>query len=316
MDFRRLTQGERYQLAALLKSGQSRRGAAAVLGRDPATVSRELRRNTYPECVYEPELAHQRAALRAATKNRRPFKIQGELEATVRKALEMDWSPDQITGRLKTNGAQTSVCPETIYQYVYRLHSKDRLWTHLRRQHAKRRPRKTGHKSHDPAQLFGFESISKRPAIVESRDRLGDWERDSLLGTFNSAALLTLVDRKSRYSLLQKMDVKNAESAHLATITALKDQLVFTITNDQGNEFRFHHKTSAVLQASVYFTHPYSPWERGTNENTNGLLRQYFPRHRDISTVPIERVQQVQNLLNNRPRKCLGYKTPSEVYRP
>lgn len=230
----------------------------------------------------------------------------------VERLLRLDWSPEQISHRLGLE-QKAAISHEWIYQYVYRdKQAGGDLYRHLRQQKPRRRRYgRYGKRSY----LVDTRSIEDRPKEVESRYRFGHWEGDTVIGKGRRGALLTLVERKSRYTLVRR--VKSMHGAvverqiHYA-LRPLKDR-VKTITFDNGREFADHKKMEAHLDARVYFAHPYSSWERGTNENTNGLLRQYFPKTCDTSTVDLRKIALAADRLNHRPRKCLGYRTPNEI---
>ena len=280
-------------------------------------MSRERKRNRYGELPYLPEFADERAKMRVRAKNQRTRKMQGELEEFIREKLLEDWSPEQIAGRMRLTNASLRVSHETIYKSIYAWAEKsnDRTWTRLRTARKTRYKRKDLKLRLNPRSNIAGESIVNRPEVVNARSRLGDYERDTLLGTFNSAVLLSVVERKSRRVFLKKMPHKTAKAAHDATMSLLRNSPVFTITNDNGSEFSSHETTATKLKARIYFSRPYRPWERGANENMNGLLRQYFPRNKDLKNVSTEQIKEAEERLNNRPRKCLGFKTPLEIYR-
>jgi len=207
-----------------------------------------------------------------------------------------------------------TVSHERIYQFV--LADKQDggdLYRHLRCQ--KQRKKRYGTRDHR-GQLSGRTSIEDRPAIVAQRARLGDWELDTIIGKGHKQALVSLTERKARLTLLAKVERKTADQVATTIVRLLRPHAkkVHTLTADNGKEFAQHKTIAASLDADFYFAHPYASWERGTNENMNGLIRQYFPKHRDFRTVTDEEIQQAMDRLNNRPRKCLGYRTPNEVF--
>ena len=226
--------------------------------------------------------------------------------------LGIEWTPEQISDRLKLEGLR-SVSHETIYLHVYQ-NKRDggRLYTCLRRRHTYRK------RIHKYCKRGGWDTrrpISERPAIVETRSRFGDWEADTIIGRRQSGAILSLVERRSRYCLLQKLANKSPDilaEAACTQLMPLKDK-VLTITSDNGFEFRRHQTIATRLDADFFFADPYSSWQRGTNENTNGLVRQYFPKKTDFSLLSDDDILFVNHRLNNRPRKCLGFRTPNEV---
>ena len=311
MSYRRLTLGDRYQIQAHLQSGLSCREIARNLGVNPSTITRETAKVAGKYCaVKAQEVAKNLGLKRRAGK----FKITNELEFTVRAKLKLDWSPDQVCAHLKMENLQT-VSVQSIYRYVSRdKAARGELWKHLRILRKQGKDRKV------PTWKPGWTNISRRtdiierPSLVKQRSRLGDVERDLVLGKANGPALLTIVDRRSRLVRIVRVENKCAEEVHWATVEALQGQMIYTITNDNGSEFANHYFTAKELRCEVYFSRPYRAWERGTNENMNGLLRQYFPRKKPLNHVTLERIKEVEDLLNTRPRKCLGYKTPLEVH--
>jgi transposase, IS30 family len=225
----------------------------------------------------------------------------------------LQWSPEQIQGRLRLEKQQT-VSAEWIYQHVYAdKRNGGTLYRHLRSQ-KKQRKRYAGHARR--AQIPNRTSIEKRPKIVASKKRIGDWEGDTLIGAHHRGAILSCTERKSKLTLLRKLDTKGALEVKREFIDLLAPvaDKVFTITLDNGKEFCEHKAIAAGLNAQIYFAHPYASWERGFNENTNGLIRQYLPKKTDFALVTDGEVLRVEARLNNRPRKTLGFKTPNEVF--
>jgi IS30 family transposase len=309
MNYHQLTREERYQIKVLLKTGQNQSKIAKALGVDKSTISREVRRNR-GQRGYRPEQANDLAKARCRKKMK--LQISSETWHMVEAQLRLEWSPEQISGWLEKND-QKVVSHEHIYQHVYAdQKAGGALYKHLRCQ-KKRRKRwaKYDHRGIIPDR----KSIDERPAIVEQRQRLGDWEGDLIIGKKHQGAVLTLVERKSRFTLIRKVEGKQALPVANAMIECLSwVPAVQTITNDNGKEFAGHKMVSTALSANVYFAHPYSSWERGTNENTNGLIRQYLPKHRDLSTLTAKEELMIMDRLNLRPRKCLNFSTPFEVF--
>ena len=307
--YKQLTQGQRYQIKALMKSGENQTAIAKIVGVHKSTISRELKRNL-GQRGYRPQQAHGKALSRRTRKQKR---ITAETWAWVEEKVREDWSPEQIMLWMTTN-AETSVSHEWIYQHIYAdKRAGGDLYQHLRCQ--KKRRKRYG--SHDRrGQIPERVSIEERPGIVEKRERLGDWEADTVIGQKSRYALVTLVERKSRFTLIKKIDQRTATATKNAIIDMLKPYKVktLTITFDNGKEFSTHQDIARELDAEAYFAHPYASWERGTNENTNGLLRQYFPKGSDFSWITDEQVTLAENRLNTRPRKCLGAKTPEMVF--
>jgi IS30 family transposase len=308
MSYKQLTQEQRYQIYALIKAGFNQTEIATEIGVHKATVSRERQRN-HGQRGYRPqqaqELADARLQLRAKPR------ITPQTWQQVEHLLCQQWSPEQITGRLRLEH-QASVSHERIYQYIYR--DKGAGGTlHLNLRCQKKRRKRYG--SYDRrGQLPARTSISQRPPIVDHKQRLGDWEADTIIGRAHREAIVSLVERKSKLTRLQKVRRNTAECVRQAVTTELQSLTVKTITSDNGREFAQHHRIAQQLEANFYFAHPYSSWERGLNENTNGLVRQYFPKQHDFSKITERQIKQVSGRLNNRPRKTLGYKTPNEVF--
>jgi IS30 family transposase len=227
--------------------------------------------------------------------------------------LREEWSPEQISGWLAAE-KQIKISHEWIYQAVIDDKSqKGDLHLHLRCQ--KQRKKRYGAYS-CRGQIKERVSIDERPSIVDERSRIGDWEADTVIGRQGGEVLVTLVERKTRLSLIGLAINKTAQAVKetiLALLRPLMDQ-VKTLTYDNGKEFAYHKAISAALNSEAYFAHPYHSWERGLNENTNGLIRQYLPKKMDFKSVAEEDVRQIQNKLNNRPRKCLGFKTPNQLF--
>jgi IS30 family transposase len=233
--------------------------------------------------------------------------------ALVASLLRREWSPEQISGRLKLE-QQPVVSHERIYQYVYADKRRGgTLHQHLRCRKVRRKRYATHSRR---GQIPNRVSIDKRPQVVAAKRRVGDWEADTIIGKAHQQAIVSLTERKSKLCLLQKVERKSAAAitaASLAQLSPLSFK-VHTITSDNGREFAGHGEIAQALSAKFYFAHPYSSWERGLNENTNGLVRQYFPKKYDFTTISDAEVEQVMERLNNRPRKTLGFRTPNEVF--
>jgi IS30 family transposase len=307
--YRQLTQEQRYQIYALRKTGHSRAEIAVVIGVHKSTVSRELKRNRGGR-GYRPQQAQSLAF------ERRPKgvpRITAETWLLVEKLLRQDWSPEQISGRLKKEH-KVGLSHEWIYQYVLQdKRAGGDLYRHLRCQ--KKRRKRYG-KYDRRGKLPNCRSIEERPGIVNHRKRLGDWEVDTLVGKQHKPALVTLTERKSRFTLLGKVPQRTAQAVQAQIHRLLLPMVdkVHTLTSDHGKEFANHQQIAELLQLDFYFAHPYAAWERGTNENTNGLLRQYFPKKHDFHSLSNQQLEQAMLRLNFRPRKSLRFKTPFEVF--
>lgn len=303
MNYTHLTREERYQIYALKKAGHTQNEIANVLERSPSTISRELARN-HGGRGYRPKQAHHLAVARRAVNARR---IDDAAWQFAQSRLMEQWSPDQIS-----NHADISI--ETVYQRIYTdKRAGGSLWKHLRCQKVRRKR----YGKHDRRGIIpNRQFIEQRPAIVETRSRIGDWEADTIIGKNHKQAIVSLVERKSGFLLMRKVERKTARAVGDTITRLLKPhrRRVHTITSDNGREFADHEQISLQLQADFYFAHPYASWERGTNENTNGLIRQYFPKNRDFTTITQQEIDTAMQRLNNRPRKRLGYQTPSQVF--
>ena len=311
MSYKQLTQEQRYHIWALKKAGFDQTEMAPEVGVHKSTISRELRRNS-GQRGYRPKQAQAMARARQQARAS-STRIAAETWTLVEGHLRQEWSPEQVSGWLHQEH-KLGVSHERIYQYVYDdKRAGGTLHQHLRCQ--KQRRKRYG--SHDRrGQLANRRSISERPAIVDKRSRLGDWEVDTIVGKGHQQAIVSLTERKSKLTLLAKVEHATAEAVEEAMARLLEPltQRVHTITSDNGREFAHHQKIAAKLRADFYFAHPYASWERGLNENTNGLVRQYFAKGTDFATVTDEAVEQVMQRLNHRPRKTLGFTTPHRVF--
>lgn len=309
MTYTQLTCEQRYQIKALLTMGHNQTQIAKAIGVDKSTISRELDRNR-GQRGYRPKQAQRFAEERRHTSNKR---IAETTWKVVEELIRKDWSPEQVSERLKRDHG-LGVSHEWIYQYI--LTDKQAggdLHRHLRCQKA----RKKRYGSYDRrGKLPDRTSIEERPLLVALRERLGDWEIDTVLGKGRRHLLVTLTERKSRLTRIYKVVRKTAQEVGDAVIEVLGPMkgLVHTITSDNGKEFAHHKRIAKELAAKMYFAHPYASWERGTNENTNGLIRQYFPKDMDLSTITEEDLHAVEERLNTRPRKCLDFQSPAEVF--
>lgn len=307
--YHQLTREQRYQIYALKKMGHYLSEIAGVLGVNKSSVSRELKRNSGKR-GYRPQQAQALALGRRRTGQPR---ITARTWATVVRLLRQEWSPEQISGRLKKEQG-LGISHEWIYQYVLQDQwAGGELYRHLRCQ--KQRRKRYGQYERR-GQLLNCTSIEVRPALVNRRQRLGDWEVDTLIGKRHKQAMVTLTERKSRFTLLGKVTHRTAQEVENQIHKLLQpvSNQVYTLTSDHGKEFANHQHLAETLNLKFYFAHPYAAWERGTNENTNGLIRQYFPKKHDFQTISKQQIQQVMHKLNLRPRKTLRFKTPFEVF--
>jgi IS30 family transposase len=307
--YTQLTQEQRYQIYSLMKARHNQSEIAQLINVHKSTISRELRRNRGMK-GYRPKQAHQFSLNR---RKKTKCRIKASTWTLIETSLRKEWSPEQVSGWLKENyGLQIS--HEWIYQHI--LMDKQAggdLHHHLRCQ--KKRRKRYG--SYDRrGRLKNRVSIDERPVIVDTRQRLGDWEVDTIIGKGHRHAIVSLTERKARLALLRKVERKTAQAVADAVIELLKTLPVriHTITADNGKEFADHERIARDLRTNVYFAHPYSSWERATNENLNGLVRQYFPKKHNFATITKTEIEFVMERLNNRPRKCLGFKTPNQIF--
>ena len=309
--YTRLTEEERYQIYEAATEKWSHREIATLIDRHHSTVSREVKRNTGLR-GYRPKQAQEKTQERHQNRLRYR-KLTPEVQSVITENIEHEWSPDQIQGRLRSEGLPI-VCATTIYSFVQQdKASGGHLYQHLR--HRKPYKKRTG--SPDTrGQIIGRVSIDERPSIVDEKVRLGDWEADTVIGKGHKGVLVTLAERVSKKTLIAQVQSKHADVVKDAIIKLLgpEKEYLHTITFDNGKEFAYHAQIKKALGTDNYFAHPYHSWERGLNENHNGLIRQYLPKGMALDKVTDEDIILIQNRLNNRPRKLLDYKTPNEVY--
>ena len=309
--YHQLTEHQRYQIYALKKAGHSQQSIAATVAVSPSTICRELRRNQ-GQRGYRPGQAHHKALARRRHKAK-ATKMTAAVIERIEAGLGQQWSPEQIAGRLATtDGFRLS--PQRIYQHIQAdRQAGGMLYRHLR--HSQKKRKKRYGKADARGQIKGRISIDQRPAIVEEKSRIGDWEIDLVMGRARTGALVSVVERRSRYTVLGKVPSKQAEHVAAATIALLAAHKghTQTITADNGKEFAHHATISQALDAAVYFAHPYHAWERGLNENTNGLIRQYVPKGTALDTLSQAQVHHIMERLNHRPRKGLAFQTPHEI---
>ena len=309
MRYTQLGLEQRYQIYVLLHRGWSIAQVAAWMRRSRSTIYRELKRNRGGK-GWRPRQAHEQALARRMGKSR--ARLGAADWQRVECLLRQDWSPEEASRRLRLEG-QLRVSHEWIYQYVYsdKRNGGD-LYRYLRQQKPRRkRLGKYGRRSY----LKDTVSIEQRPKSADSRRWFGHWEGDTIVGKGQRGAIVTLVERKSRYTRLGHVSTRHSDKVRdkvREMLEPLKHR-VKSITYDNGREFAAHKAMETDLQARIYFAHPYASWERGTNENTNGLLRQYFPKKRSLAKVTDWEIAHAEQRLNHRPRKCLGFRTPHEV---
>lgn len=319
--YHRLSLEEREELSRMLAAGDSLRAAGRALNRAPSTLGRELARHRATPVTYRAVLAHQRAQ-RRAHQPRKPRKltVQPRLLTAVFTLLAQRWSPEQIARGLPRrypDDPTMRISHEAIYTYLYVLPRgalKRELAYYLRRRHRFRRPRKVRLSSRPIQDLI---SIDERPQVVADRTVPGHWEGDLLVGHANASALGTLVERTTRFTLLVPLMSKDAGSVRRAfarQLRTLPAPLRRSLTYDQGPEMREHRRFTQQTKMQVYFAHPHCPWERGTNENTNGLLRQFFPKGTRFHQLARRDITRVQTVLNDRPRKVLNWLSPAHAF--
>ena len=313
MKYKQLTLEKRYHISALQKAGLKQKEIAEKIAVHPSTISRELRRNRDKVRGYNAELAQIKSSKKHKQKTKRES-LTARVEKYIRNKLKQDWSPEQISGRMKIDLGIT-VVHETIYRYIYANKANGgRLYKSLRHKNKKYHKRSNEYKAR--GMLIDRVMIGKRPKIVEKKSRIGDLEIDTVIGKNHVGALVTVVDRKSKFTLIKNVPTRQADvvtKALIEMITPIK-AITHTITSDNGKEFAYHKEVSAALDIDFYFANPYHSWERGLNEHTNGLIRQYLPKKSEFIDVSKDEIIMIQNRLNHRPRKVLGYKTPYEVF--
>ena len=315
MQYRQITSEERYAIAALRRQGLSVRSIARDLARAPSTISREVARNRRShDGGYRAFSACERTSARRR-RSRRNERVTAEAWELVERYLRLDGSPEQVAGFLRTQGL-LRISHETIYVHVWReKRAGGELWRHLRQAGKRRRKRYGAYDSR--GRLTGKRHISERPADVETREVVGHWEIDTVKGDDQARhSVVTLVDRATGYLVIGKLERHTARdaTARIVELIGRHRGLVATVTADNGTEFHSYAEIEAATGARFYFATPHHSWERGTNENTNGLLRQYLPKRQSMAHVTQADCDALAAKLNTRPRKRLGYKTPEECY--
>ena len=315
-EYRQLTEEDRIEIYAMKQAGKKQNMIASALGVAPSTISRELSRNSGLR-GYRPKQAQQKTLQRRFTA-RKAVKMTPETIGYIESKLAEEHSPEQIAERMKLDPGWhgPTVSHERIYQHIWQDKAAGGiLYKQLRIGGTKQR-RKRRNSRDMRGTIKNRVGIQERPDIVEKKIRIGDWEGDTVVGKNHQGALVTLVDRKSKLTLIGKVDRYTAKAVE-ETIISLMELLPrrnYTLTVDNGKEFASHESVADALQIKVYFADPYSAWQRGLNENTNGLIRQYVPKGSDVRSLTDEQVQHIMDRLNNRPRKSLGYLTPNEVF--
>lgn len=312
MIYKHLSYEQRVEIRALQKADLNQGQIAKLIGVDKTTISRELKRNTGLK-GYRPKQAHQRTLTRKQNA-RKHIRLTDEIIIYIKIFVGLDWSPEQISNWLRKNDFPF-VSHETIYQFIIDDQKNGGLlYKHLRQGRRKRRKRiRTNDRR---GQIPNRVSIDQRPDLINNKERIGDWEIDTIIGNNHKGAIVTAVERKTKFSCMKQVPKKEAALVASALIEMLKpyEPLVLSLTSDNGKEFSFHEKIAKELQLDFYFAHPYSSWERGLNENTNGLIRQYFPKKTSFINLDQDRLMEVQYKLNQRPRKSLDFETPESLF--
>ena len=314
MTYRQLTPEERYMLAALRRQGLNQSQIARSLGRHRSTVCREVGRNsTRADGHYRPFTAQERTNGRRS-RSRRNQRFSAEDFARVEELLCRQWSPEQVAGYLRRTG-QLSISHETIYRHVWRDKKRGgTLYTHLRGARKRRRKRYGAYDSR--GRLAGKRMISERPPEVESRERVGHWEADTVMGAGSKDCVVTLVERKTGLVLIGKLKDRTAGSLSRRVIRLVRRHggAFETMTADNGTEFHNYVRVERRTGVVFYFARPYHSWERGSNENANGLVRQYLPKGMSMAGLSQQQCNAIAGKLNTRPRKRLGFRTPLECF--
>jgi IS30 family transposase len=315
--YNQLSVSERHKIEGFLSLGLSRAQIACHLGRSKSTITREVSRNRINQdssgkykAAFAQKLTEKRRELK-----RQAYKLTDRMERQIRSMLRREFSPDQIKGKCEEENIDM-VSHETIYKYVYRdKREGGDLYKHLRRRHRQRR-RKRGSKYKQRGKIPDRVSIHERPKGAENRTRYGHWEGDTIIGKGHKGVIVSLTERKSRYQVMIKLRSKKSRQVSQAIIQRMKHLRSYfkTITFDNGLEFADHKSISETLGTEVYFADPYSAWQRGLNENQNGLFRQYVPKSTNLKRVSQQKIDIFTRKLNHRPRKGLGYKTPFELF--
>ncbi|NOQ88732.1 MAG: IS30 family transposase [Gammaproteobacteria bacterium] len=313
MNYRQLTSGERYTISTLKRQGFTVSEIAYEIGRHRSTIYRELKRNSCNDGRYRVFKASSRTRGRRS-QTRRNQQFSKDDFKIVNKYLRMKWSPDQISNTLCDEGI-LDISHETIYKHIWLdLYNGGNLYTHLRQSQKKRRKRYNAYDSR--GMLAGKRHITQRPQVATSRKRIGDWEIDLVMGRSDKDCILTLVDRKSGFTKIYKLKNKTKKETNkkLLKLMSSLDTKIKTITADNGTEFHGYKEIEEKTGVKFYFCTPYHSWERGTNENTNGLIRQYLPKGESMASLTQRKCNKIAHELNTRPRKRHNYKTPLSIY--
>jgi IS30 family transposase len=312
MTYKRITKEERIFIYRWGKEDKSINEMGRLLGRAPSSISREISRNTGGKS-YRPKQAHEKSREKAKRPGIRQFTEEIRIDAETR--LKYGWTPDIISNRAKLEG-RPYVCKETIYKYIYADAKKGgNLWTNLPRSKRKRRRRCPRVEGRGRGKIPNQRMIETRPKEVETRKVAGHWEGDLINGAHGTGNLVTLVERKFRFTLVGRTKTKEANEVTNEMCDLFESLPAITrsgLTLDNGKEFAWHEKIAAKVNIDVFFANPYHSWERGTNENTNGLIRRLHPKKSSFAGIGVAELAKIETYLNDRPRKCLGWYTPRE----
>jgi IS30 family transposase len=316
MSYRHIDLDERYVIHKNIASGKSLRACAELLGRSPSSISRELKRN-FGEYWYRPKDADDKSKIRRKESRQRKLDKNEDLRDFVLEKLKSGFSPDSIAGRIKLEGLKTiSISHESIYTWLYKdARNGSNYHKYLLGQRKKRQNRLKPNKNR--LKIPNRTSIDKRPVEIEGRDIFGHWEGDTIAGTVASGYLVTVVERKTRFLASGFMKNKRAETCNRALSEAFADipnSCIKSITFDNGLEFYYHENLKELFECDTFFADPYSPWQRGSNENANRILRRFFPKKMNFSNLTQEDVDKAVHKINSIPRKSIGYYTPYEAF--
>jgi len=307
--YKQLTETDMIKIETLLSEEYNASEIAIKLGKHKTTIYRCIKNNSKEKFVAND--VWEEVSSRKSISNRHPRILQDSVLAKyILIKIEEHWSPEQIAGKWREE-TQEAICHETIYQYVYKNHSK------LIKLYFRRKGKKYQHNRKEKYQLKDRRMIDERPSSVETRKEMGHWEGDTIVGKAHKGAIVTNVERKTGKLIASKVERATGRAILEATIKSFKDlpaELSISMTYDNGREFALHKDIEEQTKMTVYFAHPYSPWERGSNENTNGLLREFIPKGTDFADVSEQDLAYYVELINNRPRKRFGFKTPNELF--
>lgn len=309
-----LTSEQRYTISVLLEQNFSKSEIALVIKKDKSVLTRELKRNCdLRSGKYDFDLAQRKYEKRQKGKSKRND-LTIEIKERIKEYLHQELSPEQIVGVCSKNGL-SCVSTESIYQYIWK-DKKDKGNLHLSLRTTGKRYRKRGSRKDSRGILSNRRLIEDRPEIVDLKQRFGDLEIDTIIGKNHKGAIVTINDRATGILRMKKIKAKESELVKQAAIELLENwkSYLFTITSDNGKEFAMHQEIAIALEVDFYFANPYSPWERGANENLNGLIRQYIPKSTSFEEITIERIIEIQEKLNNRPRKRFNFETPNYMF--